>query len=71
MTQAERIIGILGGDTAASRLLGWPRTTIAGWRRTGFIPARRQLEIIRVARRAGIALGPDQFIDEQPEGVAA
>ena len=60
-SQVDRIIAILGGVRAASRLTNIPPTTISGWRKHGFVPAHRQQAILDAANLAGIKLKPQHF----------
>ncbi len=64
MTQAERIIGKLGGTRPAARLLGLPTSTVQSWKTGGYVPARWQARILRAARAAGIPLEPADFFAE-------
>lgn len=61
MTQAAHVIKILGGLTAAARILDVHPSTIQGWLRRGFIPAHRHKEVIGKARRAGRMLSFEDF----------
>jgi hypothetical protein len=61
MTQAEHIIHLLGGVRRASEIVGAPLTTVAAWRDSGFIPARRQAGVIEAAGRVGIRVTPEDF----------
>jgi hypothetical protein len=61
MTQAARIIDKLGGTRRAAAILASPPSTIQSWKDAGFIPARRQEEVIRKAKEAGIEIEPAEF----------
>lgn len=62
MTPAENIIARFGGLTALAKRLGHRNpTTVQGWKDRGVIPARRQLELLEIAKRDGIALAPEDF----------
>ena len=75
MTYANSIINKLGGIRKAARLLGFPTSTVQAWKKTGFIPARRQSEVLAKARAAGIPLSEQDFFTPSPtalsEGAAA
>ena len=65
MSQAEHVIGLLGGLRSAADLLGAPLTTVQSWRDGGFIPSRRMRGILDAANKAGIKLEPaDFFVDD-------
>ena len=70
MSQAEIVIERFGGITALSRALGHEHpSTVQGWRDRGIIPARRQAELMRLAKTMGIELSPEELIsDQEPEG---
>ena len=69
MTQADHIIEKFGGLTALARLLGHKHpSTVQGWAQRGIIPARRQHELLDLAKERGIALRPEGFFNT---GVAA
>jgi len=59
---ASHVIDRCGGVAETSRLLGhaFP-STVQGWKARGFIPARRQPEVLVRAREAGIPLQPEDF----------
>lgn len=61
MTQADRIISLLGGVRPAARITGIPATTISGWRKFGYVPAHRQAAVLKAAVAAGIRLKPSHF----------
>jgi hypothetical protein len=62
-TQAEHVITKLGGVLATARLLGHRNaSTVQGWKERGFIPPKRQAEVLQAARRAGKELEPDDFV---------
>jgi ADP-dependent NAD(P)H-hydrate dehydratase / NAD(P)H-hydrate epimerase len=58
---ARAIIARFGGVRALSRLLDLPSTTVQGWHERGVIPARRQADLLAVAARTKIDLGPNDF----------
>ena len=63
--QARRIIEKFGGITALARALDKQTlpSVVQGWNDRGFIPARRQQEVLDAARRLGIDLTPADFFD--------
>jgi crotonyl-CoA carboxylase/reductase len=60
----ERIIAKFGSQQRVAELLGIWQTAISGWVRRGAIPARRQEELLAIARREGIPLEPSDFFAE-------
>lgn len=62
--QVERVIAKFGSQQRIAELLGIWQTAISGWVRRGAIPARRQEELLAIARREGIALQPSDFFEE-------
>lgn len=65
---AERVINKLGGTRAVSLMLGISTQAIYKWMRPlhengtgGFIPHRRQIELMVAAKLRGITLTPDDF----------
>ncbi|MBP0492204.1 carph-isopro domain-containing protein [Pararoseomonas indoligenes] len=61
MTPAARIISKLGGTRKAAAILGSPPTTVQSWKDAGFIPARRQGDVVQKAREAGVVIKPEDF----------
>ena len=60
----EDVIRRFGSQQRVAELLGIWQTAVSGWVRRGAIPARRQEELLEIARREGIALGPADFFAE-------
>ena len=65
---AERVIRKLGGPVAVAELLGTSRQAIYKWTYPrerggtgGYIPAKRQLELMIRAKMVGIQLTKDDF----------
>ena len=59
---ALNIIQKFGGINACARALGHRNaSTVQGWRERGVIPAARQAEILKAARREKIVLTPADF----------
>ncbi|WP_353861442.1 carph-isopro domain-containing protein [Azospirillum formosense] len=63
-TQADRIIGRFGTQTALADAIGVRQSAVAAWKRRGIIPARQQLRILEVARERGIPLEPADFFED-------
>jgi crotonyl-CoA carboxylase/reductase len=57
----EQIIGRFGSQQRVAELLGIWQTAVSGWVRRGEIPAKRQAQLLGIARREGIALSPADF----------
>ena len=66
----ETVIRRFGSQARVAELLGIWQTAVSGWVRRGAIPARRQEELLALARREGIDLAPDDFfhVAEQADG---
>ena len=60
MKCAATIIDKLGGTRKAARLLGRPHSTVQSWKKSGFIPARAQADVIRKSEGA---VTPNDFYD--------
>lgn len=63
MDSAARIIDKFGGIHSMARKMGVPPSTVQGWKERGVIPARRQPDVIEVARREEIDLSYSDFFD--------
>ena len=60
---AASIIAKFGGMSALARALGHRNpTTVQGWKQRGFIPARRQGDVLDAAKAKGIELSPAEFL---------
>jgi crotonyl-CoA carboxylase/reductase len=57
----EQIIGRFGSQQRVAELLGIWQTAVSGWVRRGEIPAKRQAQLLGIARREGVALSPADF----------
>ena len=57
----EQIIGRFGSQQRVAELLGIWQTAVSGWVRRGAIPAKRQAQLLSIARREGIVLSPADF----------
>jgi len=64
LSQADYVINTkLGGVAATARLLGHRNnSTVQGWLKRGFIPGRRQGEVLMKAREAGRDLTKQDFV---------
>jgi len=64
LSQADYVINTkLGGINAAARILGHRNSsTVQGWVERGYIPPRRQAEVLKKAREAGIEFSPSDFV---------
>src|SRR5690349_22671538 len=60
----EHIIRKFGSQQRVAELLGIWQTAVSGWVRRGAIPAKRQEELLAIARREGLELAPDDFFVE-------
>ena len=60
----EQVIRRFGSQQRVAELLGIWQTAVSGWLRRGAIPARRQDQLLRIARREGIALRPADFFGD-------
>ena len=58
----EHVIRKFGSQQRVAELLGIWQTAVSGWVRRGAIPARRQEELLAIARREGIELEPGRFL---------
>jgi crotonyl-CoA carboxylase/reductase len=68
----EGIIRKFGSQGRVAELLGIWQTAVSGWVRRGAIPARRQEELLQIARREGIDLSPADFfgLEERATGTS-
>jgi crotonyl-CoA carboxylase/reductase len=66
--QVDHIIRKFGSQARVAELLGIWQTAVSGWVRRGAIPARRQAELLEIARREGIALSPGEFFAAEATG---
>ncbi len=64
----ESIIRKFGSQQRVAELLGIWQTAVSGWIKRGAIPARRQAELLAIARREGIDLKPEDFFPEARNG---
>src|SRR4249920_2769833 len=67
----EQIIHRFGSQQRVAELLGIWQTAVSGWVRRGAIPARRQEELLAIARREGLELSPADFFAEAELPMAA
>lgn len=61
---AAKIAAKFGGTTALGKALDPPRppSTIHRWLLSGFVPSKRQQDVMEAARRKRIRLHPREFI---------
>ena len=67
----EHVIRKFGSQQRVAELLGIWQTAVSGWVRRGAIPARRQEELLAIARREGLDLAPADFFVEAELPMAA
>ena len=58
----EHVIRKFGSQQRVAELLGIWQTAVSGWVRRGAIPARRQEELLAIARREGLDLAPGRLL---------
>jgi hypothetical protein len=62
MNIAKEIIQRFGGRYELAKAMGFTHhESLKHWERTGVIPARRQIELLRLARERGVDLAPEDF----------
>lgn len=64
VTHARSIIALFGGTRPMAATLGLAPSTVQGWKRRGYIPARRQGQVLAAARRLAVPLAPADFFDD-------
>jgi hypothetical protein len=62
MNAAEHVIDRLGGTRRAAALINTSPSTVQSWKKTGFIPSRRQAEVVEAARQHGIEISADEML---------
>lgn len=62
MNPVELLIERFGGPAALAKAGDVEPNTVTGWRKRGFVPARRQPIIFREARKQGIQLTAEELI---------
>ncbi len=67
-SRVETIIKKFGSQQRVAELLGIWQTAVSGWVRRGAIPARRQEELLAIARREGVDLSPVEFFESLADG---
>lgn len=60
---AARIIAKFGGIRPMATIIDRPHSTVQSWEVSGYIPARQQENILKVAREKGIDVSPADFFD--------
>lgn len=61
MKPAEKIIALFGGIRPMATAMKLPPSTVQRWKLSGFIPSRRQGEVLAAAKVQGIELSPSDF----------
>lgn len=61
MNVVERIIEKFGSQEAVAKAVGVTQPTVSYWKETGFIPARRQEQLLQAARDKQIDLTEADF----------
>jgi len=62
MTQSTHIISLFGGIRPLAKALGHNNpSTVQGWLRRGYIPARQQAAVLDAAKRADIPFTTREF----------
>ncbi len=64
MAHARTIIALFGGTRPMAATLGLSPSTVQGWKRGGYIPARRQGQVLAAGRRLGLDLTAADFFDD-------
>lgn len=68
ISQAERVINKFGGLGATARACRHKNaSTVQGWKERGWIPQERQAEVIEAARREGVDVSVEDFIQHLRE----
>ena len=61
MNAAQNIVDKFGGQTALSKLIGKGQSAIAYWVKTGIIPAKWRIELLKIATDKNIELKSEDF----------
>lgn len=64
MTPVDRVISKFGSIRAVAETLGIDRSAVSLWKQTGYVPTKRQRELLVAAREKGIDLQPADFFDQ-------
>ncbi|NUB05850.1 hypothetical protein FW320_06625 [Azospirillum sp. Vi22] len=67
MSYAFNIIERLGGTRKVARMLGAAASTVQSWKECGEIPAPRQRELLRIAKREALPLQAEDFFKDDEE----
>lgn len=58
----DDLFRLFGSQIALARLCGCAQSTVAGWKQRGIVPARRQRQILDIARSMGLRLDAEDLI---------
>jgi len=58
----DDLFRLFGSQIALARLCGCAQSTVAGWKQRGIIPARRQRQILSIAKRMGLKVTAEDLI---------
>ena len=68
MTYAQSIIEKFGGVRAAAAAIGYPTSTVFGWKKRGTIPDEQKPVVLAAAVERGVKLTRDDFWPAHVEG---
>lgn len=61
-SQIDLVVDRFGSIAEVHRHTGFPYTTIQGWQRTGWVPARHHHAVLQAAKRAGVSLTAEELV---------
>jgi DNA-binding transcriptional regulator YiaG len=64
----DDLFRLFGSQIALARLCGCSQSTVAGWKQRGIVPARRQRQILDIARSMGLRLTAEDLIAKPRRG---
>jgi hypothetical protein len=67
MTQAERIISRFPNQNILADAIGVNQSTVAMWKKRGFVPVRQQSKVLDAARKLKVKLKPQDFFSDAAE----
>jgi hypothetical protein len=62
-TQADRIIAKFGTQQGLADAIKVRQSTVAAWKKRGFIPMRQAGPILDAAKASGVELAPEDFFE--------